>query len=67
MVNYIIGFKSGERITIQVKDGVKFVDGIVSGVKQSPSSQVQWFVEPGMLLNVSEICFALPDSAIKQG
>ncbi len=70
MVNYIIGFKSGERITIKVKDGIQFVDGIISGIKQSPGSQVQWFVEPGMLLNVSEVCFVLPDSvitALKQG
>ena len=59
-MKYTIGFKSGKRLELDVKDGVEFVKGIVAGVSTKPDAPVQWHCEPGLVLVVSEIEFIVP-------
>jgi hypothetical protein len=63
MKDYFIGFRSGERLAIQVTDGVQFVKDIVAGVNQNTAATVQWHVQPGLILNVSEITYIVPRTA----
>ena len=63
MNDYFIGFRSGERIAIKVDDGVQFVKDIISGMEKMPGASVQWFCEPGMMLNVTEITYVMPRTA----
>jgi len=63
MADYFIGFRSGERLAIKVNDGVQLVKDIVAGVNKNPAAPVQWFCEPGLMLNVSEITYVVPRTA----
>lgn len=63
MADYFIGFRSGERLAIKVNDGVQLVKDIVAGVNKMPNAPVQWFCEPGLMLNVSEITYLVPRTA----
>lgn len=64
-MKYTIGFKSGKRLELDVKDGVKFVKDIVAGVGTKPDAPVQWYGEPGLVLVVSEIEFIVPSHIVQ--
>jgi hypothetical protein len=63
MNTYCIGFRSGEQIKIKVNDGVQLVKDISEGMSKAPGVPVQWFCEPGLMLNLSEVCYVLPESS----
>ena len=67
MADYIIGFRSGVRLAINVNDGVQLVKDILAGVNKMPNATVQWFCEPGLILNVSEITYIIPRGATVMG
>ena len=58
-MDYYIGFRSGERLAISVKNGEQLVKDIIAGMSKMPTASVQWFVEPGFMLNVSEITYVV--------
>ena len=64
-MKYTIGFKSGKRLELDVKDGVEFVKDIVAGVSTKPDAPVQWHCEPGLVLVVSEIEFIVPSHIVQ--
>ena len=64
-MKYTIGFKSGKRLELDVKDGVEFVKDIVAGVSTKPYAPVQWHCEPGLVLVVSEIEFIVPSHIVQ--
>ena len=59
-MKYTIKFKSGTRLELDVGDGTKFVTDIVAGVNSNPAAPVKWYMEPGILLAVSEVEFIVP-------
>lgn len=59
-MKYTIGFKSGNRMELDVGDGTKFVNDIVADLNKNPAAPVQWYREPGILLAVSEVEFIVP-------
>ncbi len=59
-VKYTIGFKSGNRLELDVSNGTTFVNDIIAGVNKNPAAPVQWYGEPGILLAVSEVEFIVP-------
>ncbi len=67
MVHYLVGFRSGAQLKLKVNDGAKLVKDILSGITGSPSSQVQWYSETGLMLQVSEITYVVPITAIAEG
>ncbi len=63
MVDYFIGFRSGERLVIKVSDGAQLVKDMVALVNKMPNANVCWFCEPGLMLNLSEITYVVPRTA----
>ena len=61
----VIGFKSGSTITIQVLDPEKFVNDVIAGPKKNPEIPVQYYTEPGIVINFSEVEFIIPAKAMK--
>lgn len=59
-MNYTIGFKSGNRLELEVRNGTTFVNDIIAGMEKNPAAHVQWYREPGILLAVSEVEFIVP-------
>lgn len=64
-MKYTIGFKSGKKLEVDVKDGAQFVKDITAGVNSNPNALVQWYIEVGILIVVSEIEFAVPSELVK--
>ena len=64
-MKYTIGFKSGKKLEVDVTDGSKFVMDITTGVRENPSAPVQWYIEGGILIAVSEVEFIVPSSITK--
>lgn len=63
--DYVIGFKSGQQITINVKDGAKFIRSICETAKDGGGKTTTWHVDGGRsLFSVGEIEFVLPANAI---
>lgn len=63
--DYVIGFKSGQRITINVKDGAKFVRSICETAKDGGGRVSTWHIaSERTILSIGEIEFFLPANAV---
>jgi hypothetical protein len=63
--DYVIGFKSGQRITINVKDGAKFVRSICETAKDGGGKTATWHVDSERtIISIGEIEFVLPANAV---
>lgn len=65
-MKYTIGFKSGNKLELEVTDGITFVSDIIDGIKKNLAATKQWHYEPGILLAVSEVEFIVPAHLMKQ-
>lgn len=63
MPNYFIGFRSGERLTVEVIEGYELIEEIIEKVDGKPNAPGQWlwFDEMGLMVNLSEIAYVLRD------
>jgi len=52
---YIISFKNGHKMEVDLKDGVEFIDSINKGVGENPTALNQFYREGDILINVLEI------------
>ena len=63
--DYVIGFKSGQRITVNVTDGKEFVDAICETVSKARGGQVSWHIDSSRtILNLNEVEFVFPAKAL---
>lgn len=63
--DYVVGFKSGQRITVNVKDGAKFVRSICETAKDGGGRMATWHIDSERtILSIGEIEFVLPASAL---
>jgi hypothetical protein len=65
-MRYVLGFRNAHRLTIDVSNGTKFVNDIVAALSGQTAESMQWYGEPGLLLNISELNFVIPESCIKE-
>ena len=64
-MKYTLGFKSGNSIEVDVKDGKEFTNNVLTCVKQNPSALAHWYTEPGFIFIVSELEFMAPSDMIE--
>ena len=63
MTEYLIGFRSGERLALKNVEGVPLVNEIVAALDSDSKAPVHWLHTPGVLLNLSEIIYVMPRNA----
>ena len=63
---FTIGFRSGARIEIEVRDPTALVLEIQKAVAESPAVPRHWFADPsiGLMFQVEEVEFMLPSKLI---
>ncbi len=59
-----LGFKSGNKLYIGVKDGQKFLDQIKTGIVGEEGKDMRWWYydEPGYLFSISDLEYIMPVS-----
>jgi len=59
---YVLSFKNGHKMNLYVLDGEKFIKDLIQGMKDKPECKEQFFVIPGVMLNLTDLTALHPDN-----
>lgn len=60
-MKYIISFKNGHRMKIDVKDGAELITALCKGVEEKPDALQQFWRNREILINFNEITAVHPE------
>lgn len=58
--DYIVSFKNGHKLKINVTSGKEFIDALMQGFTNSPNSIQQIYVENGIWITATDISAVYP-------
>ena len=59
-VDYIVSFKNGHKIKLNVTSGKEFIDALIEGFNNSPNAVQQIYVENGIWITTTDVSAIYP-------